>query len=729
MTVQARTRTDRDDRSRRPRSPDARRATHAWRRLPVHARRRRGRDPRQLGVPGPSAAAHHLDAARQPVVGRAARHGHRGDLRPGRRRRRGRAHDHRPEGAGPIRAARSGARVRPREAGPGHDLHRHGHPRRRRRIDGRAARGRCPLPVRDRRGRRGAVRGDDLPVRQGPVRIGDRGPADRIACGPTATSTTRTASRSGPRACRWRSTDCPISAAAIDAFQALRSTPRWSRWHADDDLPTKGLTRVAGLDAHLEEIDGTLWTRLPERLPAGWYLVAVPIGDPPGPGHPPGHRHRGLPRSCRRPRRWSGRMTSPPGTAIAGADVGAEGASLGRTKADGTLVADTPSALLPNLDQACEDDCAPVVTIESGARSAFLPATGGDDPDGRRYASGWWDAASANPDYWLVFHTDRMLYRRTDTVNVWGMLRERESGNVPGQRDAAAGPVRRVPRRESADRADRRCNRGRPERSPAPSISATCLRASTTSSWSSSGDVIGSQSIEVGRILKPAYRLEVVTGRRVYIAGDRIRVTAKASFYEGTPVPGVPLRIERLPRRVPRPRMRRGRRSPEALPVLGRTVRARVRTTRRYRSCRPVPRKARSKAPAASSSSSRACGPSAPNPRSAMGGSGSPAPSTSSIAIGSRPRSPTEARSGTSIRAARRSRTGPSRSPSPSSSPSERRPARRTTSSRSESSPCTSTTLRSDRPARCGSRPTAEAGSAARSRRPTRTTTTPSRSP
>ena len=68
----------------------------------------------------------------------------------------------------------------------------------------------------------------------------------------------------------------PDRAAAIDAFQALRSVPRWSRWHADDDVPTTGLTRVAGLDAHLEDIAGTLWTRLPERLPAGWYLVQYP---------------------------------------------------------------------------------------------------------------------------------------------------------------------------------------------------------------------------------------------------------------------------------------------------------------------------------------------------------------------------------------------------------------------------------------------------------------------
>ncbi len=65
-----------------------------------------------------------------------------------------------------------------------------------------------------------------------------------------------------------------------------------------------------------------------------------------------------------------------------------------------------------------------------------------------------------------------------------------------------------------------------------------------TVEWSIGGDVIGSRSIQVDRILKPAYRLEVETGRRVYFQGDQIKVTARATFYEGTPVPGVPLRVE-----------------------------------------------------------------------------------------------------------------------------------------------------------------------------------------
>ena len=49
--------------------------------------------------------------------------------------------------------------------------------------------------------------------------------------------------------------------------------------------------------------------------------------------------------------------------------------------------------------------------------------------------------------------------------------------------------------------------------------------------------------VTVGPIAKPAYHLDVATGHHVYVAGDRIKITVGAEFFEGTPVPGVPLRI------------------------------------------------------------------------------------------------------------------------------------------------------------------------------------------
>ena len=330
-------------------------------------------------------------------------------------------------------------------------------------------------------------------------------------------------------------------AAAIDTFRVLRSAQRWSRWHADADVPTAGLTRIAGFDARLEEIGGTLWTRLPEALPEGWYLVQYPSAS--GPSQAVlqvTDISAYLMVSETQTLVWANDLaTKKP---VARADVRADGTALGRTGPDGTLVVTTPGALLPERDHACEDGCAPVVTVTSGGRSAFLPATGSSGPDGVAFGDGW-SGSSAHSQYWNVFHTDRNRYRRTDTVNVWGMLRDRSNGKVP-----ESVTLRLVLSADESSGANPPIVQA--EASPRPTGAFTGsldLREVPEGYYRvelvEDGEVVASHGLEVGRILKPAYQLEVVTGRRVYIAGDQIRVTATARFYEGTPVPGVPLKM------------------------------------------------------------------------------------------------------------------------------------------------------------------------------------------
>jgi alpha-2-macroglobulin len=335
----------------------------------------------------------------------------------------------------------------------------------------------------------------------------------------------------------------PDQATAIDAFRQLRATPRWSHWNAMDRVPTAGLSRVAGIDAHLENAGGTLWTRLPEPLAAGWYLVEWPSSTARSQAVLQVTDVAGyLLVSGTRTLVWANDLAS--GDPIADATVNAEGATLGHTGADGTLVVDTPPALLPAQFEPCDPGCEPVVTVSAGGQAAFLPATGATNPDGREGDGIWWDSSfAAHPQYWRLFHTDRTRYRRTDTVNAWGMLRDRVTGKVPETvtirlvvafDDTAGGnaPIAQV------------------EATPRPTGAFTGSLAledvpegSYLVELVADGEVITNDFIEVGRILKPAYRLDVVTGRRVYIAGDRIRVTATASFYEGTPVPGVRLRV------------------------------------------------------------------------------------------------------------------------------------------------------------------------------------------
>ena len=137
------------------------------------------------------------------------------------------------------------------------------------------------------------------------------------------------------------------------------------------------------------------------------------------------------------------------------------------------------------------------------------------------------------------------MFRRTDTVNTWGVVRDRDSGVVPAvvtislsaldSDTGDAGPA--IVSHEVHPNKRRGVQRLDQVRGPAPrvSTSSTCMSAP---SWSPS------TGIQVDRILKPAYRLDVTTGRRVYVAGDTIRITANAGFYEGSPVPGIRLRLD-----------------------------------------------------------------------------------------------------------------------------------------------------------------------------------------
>ncbi|HEX7347661.1 MAG TPA: Ig-like domain-containing protein [Candidatus Limnocylindrales bacterium] len=320
--------------------------------------------------------------------------------------------------------------------------------------------------------------------------------------------------------------------AAIDAFVALRELPRWSEWNASERLPTRGLTRVARVDAPLREAGGTLFTTLPERLAAGWYLIQHPDDRAPAQTILQVTDVTAyLAVSERKSVLWANdAATGKPLSAT----VAAGGATLGTTDDQGLLAVDSPTAWRPREDE-CVDDCTPIVTVTAGRRSAFLPATGIPETS----FDVW--TGSADTRYWLLFETDRAKYRRTDTVDVWGMVRERDTGTVPAdveirlrlEAEDSGVPItlaQSKPRATGAFTASL----------PLEDVAEGGYQLELTVG----GNVLASRYIEVERIIKPAYRLDITTGRRVYVAGDRIRATATATFFEGTPVPGVPVRFE-----------------------------------------------------------------------------------------------------------------------------------------------------------------------------------------
>ena len=328
---------------------------------------------------------------------------------------------------------------------------------------------------------------------------------------------------------------------AIDAFRSLRTQPTWALWSTEGLVDTTKLHRVVSANVRLEARRGAYLVRLPERLPAGWYLLQdkdgpMPIQTVLQVTDVAGY----LAVSETKTLVWANDLAT--GKAIAGAVAALGGTEIARTNSDGLAIGSTPASLTSVTDGACTDPCDPVVTLRTGdGRAIFLPTDRSHDKLADYGGDLYW--SDANPHYWNVFHTDRFEYRPGDLVNVWGMIRDRADGAVP-----KAVTVRRTP-----DPYDSEAIR--------PPVASATLTPAATGAFTESmslagladgyytltvavaGKDVASTQIDVGPIAKPAYRLEITTGRRVYIAGDRIKVTVGARFFEGTPVPGVPIRI------------------------------------------------------------------------------------------------------------------------------------------------------------------------------------------
>ncbi|HEV8546638.1 MAG TPA: Ig-like domain-containing protein [Candidatus Limnocylindrales bacterium] len=329
----------------------------------------------------------------------------------------------------------------------------------------------------------------------------------------------------------------PDLTAAIEAFRQVRASPRWARLSSGNLVPTAGLTRVLSTDADLNTYRGALWFSFPAPLAEGWYLIQHPSDTRPVQAILQVTDVAGyLAVSDTRTLVWANDMAT--GSPLSGATVSSDGVELGRTNAGGLLLTESP---LPPVDESCAPGCPQVVvTVRTGdGRATFLPTTGPADVSeflGGRFGS----YGGADTNYWLLFHSDRTLYRSTDTINVYGMVKNRDSGAIPKdltvQLSVASGDAR-------------------------PAVSTVAVKPGPTGTFVGSikvadlplgwyqldllvgSKVVGSTSFQVDRILKPAYRLEIETGRRVYLAGDQIRITVRAKFFDGSPVPGVPLRI------------------------------------------------------------------------------------------------------------------------------------------------------------------------------------------
>lgn len=338
----------------------------------------------------------------------------------------------------------------------------------------------------------------------------------------------------------------PTFASARDVANVLLFDPGWAQMDRSTLVPTAGLTKVLDFNAvpEFQASGGFSAIRLQTPLAAGWYLVVIPRDG----------RDRQALLQITDLAAWA--MTSETrtvgwvhdlatGQAVADVELlDAVGARLGATDAQGLLDIATP----PTLRPALSDDYGPRPTIAAmsapdGRRllvALGAPTLGAGYLPERSSLNQWSHPAG---DWWSIVATDRSVYRTSDLVHAWGVLRSRDTGLVP---EALS-----VRLRSSASTEEH-----------GPWIVTATVRPNARGTWTADlaiadlpyGDyivdiktldgVVASTWIGVHDIRKPAYSLDVTVDRHAVFAGDAVTFSAAANFFDGTSAAGLDLEAD-----------------------------------------------------------------------------------------------------------------------------------------------------------------------------------------
>lgn len=337
----------------------------------------------------------------------------------------------------------------------------------------------------------------------------------------------------------YRFTDfAAVEAAAL----ALVGPDSWAMAAPSSVVSTKGLPVVATVNAPIVPADRGDALRVPVKLARGHYLVAVNQ-----PGVPVQLLVQVTDLSAFAQTAsattviWVNDIASGSGVVDASVAV-VGGGSLGTTGVGGVLTKPTPAALRMDPSVSADGEAfrpAQLLSIKApDGRRLLLPL---GMPTSWAYEEAGWGWWGGSQDWWLLFRTDRSAYRQTDTIHAYGMVRARSDRSVPtgielrlrAQEGSADTPILRVPVVANA--------RGVFD----ADLSLVDLpRASYQLDLYVGDERVSGVWLTVSEIRKPAYQLDLTADRHAYLLGEIAHVSALASFYDGTVVPGVALHFD-----------------------------------------------------------------------------------------------------------------------------------------------------------------------------------------
>jgi len=214
---------------------------------------------------------------------------------------------------------------------------------------------------------------------------------------------------------------------------------------------------------------------------------------------------------------------------VAGARIEYRGQMLGTTDTQGLASFPTPKEQVVGTPENIEGDSSkyPFVIVSSGDDTLLL--------------SSFSQNAYQPDEWWEGLTVDKPIYAPTDTVHFWGFLKRRDDTDIKGNQLS-------VEVRDAYDNGEKDDGNAYTQAVVRLGGQNTYIGkldyASLTPGYYSVvvryGDtVVSSQQINVQTYVKPAYTMSVTPDRSVGFVGDKITYTAKAQFFDGTPVSGL----------------------------------------------------------------------------------------------------------------------------------------------------------------------------------------------
>ncbi len=316
-------------------------------------------------------------------------------------------------------------------------------------------------------------------------------------------------------------------------FNTLLSIPTWAynSLHSKR-LPVAGLNKVLDFHTPIQLQTYTNYFLLPQQLPQGLYLVQGNIGGPGGVTTQALVQITDLSAylsiSGTKTLVWVNDIGSK--KSVVGAKVSIAGKEQ-ETGSEGVAYFDTPASQL-------EDQT--MLTVSHAGRTLILPPR---NINNNYYYSKYQQSRRLSDKYWSYFYTDRPSYLPTDQVKFWGLLRDRDNLN---QKQKFTLEVTRsdytswdfnpiVLFTKDFETSDLGTFIGEiPLSGYNPGWYGISLKIGES--------IIMSSSFTVATYTKPAYRLTLQSSQKAAIVGETITLSGQATFFEGSPVPGMELK-------------------------------------------------------------------------------------------------------------------------------------------------------------------------------------------